>query len=456
VPEVAKIEKKWEELTPEEKQEELFNRWLSPKDPEGKDLKFQSPQAKKAYKERVTRIKDAIQLKKLPDRVPVLPILGFFPAFYAGITPQEAMYDYDKLAKAHKKYVLDFEPDVSAGIGIATPGRVFDILDYKLYAWPGHGVSPNHSYQCLEKEYMMADEYDALIQDPSYFFTSIYLPRIFGKLEAFKKLRNLTNIQEMPCVGPYITPFGDADVQAAYQALFQAGNEAKRWSKVVGDFGKEMASLGFPGGSAGFTKAPFDVLGDTLRGTRGIMLDIYRQPDKILEALEVITPLVIDAGVAAAKASGKPLVTIPLHKGADGFLSDAQFKKFYWPCFKKLLIGLINQGCVPVSFVEGGYNSRLEVIRDVPRGTTYWTFDATDMAKAKKILGDVACIGGNVPNDLLSIGTPQQVKEYVKKLIDTCGQGGGYIVANGVSADNAKPENMKAMIDSTKEYGIYK
>ena len=65
------MEKKWEEMTPDEKQEALFQRWLSPKDPEGKDLKFQSTQAEKAYKERATRIKDAIQMKKLTDKVTV-------------------------------------------------------------------------------------------------------------------------------------------------------------------------------------------------------------------------------------------------------------------------------------------------------------------------------------------------------------------------------------------------
>ena len=450
------MEKKREELTPGEKQEALFQRWLSPKAPDGTDLKFQSPQAKKAYKERVTRIKDAIQLKKLPDRVPVLPMLSFFPAYYAGITPQEAMYDYDKLAKAGKKYLLDFEPDVNPGIGIATPGRVFDILDYKLYAWPGHGVSPNHTYQCLEKEYMAADEYDALVQDPSHFFASTYFPRIFGKLEAFENLPNLTNFQEMPFVGPSLIPFGLPPVQEAYKALLDAGAEALKWAGAVGAFGNEMAALGFPGGSGGFTKVPFDTLGDTLRGTRGIMIDIYRQPEKVLEAIEALTPIMINMGVSATQMAGNPLVMIPLHKGADGFLSDAQFKKFYWPCFKELLIGLINEGCVPLPFVEGSYNTRLEIIRDIPKGTTFWTFDATDMAKAKKALGGIACIGGNVPTDLLSVGTPQQVKDYVKNLIDSCGQGGGYAVANGVAADDVKPENMKAMIDFTKEYGVYK
>ena len=450
------MEKQWQELTPLEKQEELFQRWLSPKDPEGNDIKYKSPQAEKVHKERVTRLKDAIQLKKLPDRVPVIPMLSFFPAFYAGLTPQEAMYDYDKLYAAGKKYLLDFDPDVSSGIGIAAPGKVFDILDYKQYAWPGHGVSPNHSYQCLEKEYMTADEYDGLIKDPSHFFANTYLPRIFGKLDGFKMLPSLTSFQELPFVGPNMIPFGLPPVQEAYKTMLEAGAEALKWAGAVGAFNNEMISLGFPAGAGGFTKVPFDTLGDTLRGTRGIMIDIYRQPEKVIEAMEAITPLMIDMGTSATQMAGNPLVMIHLHKGADGFLSDAQFKKFYWPHFKKLLMGLIEEGCVPMSFVEGSYNTRLEIIRDVPKGTTYWTFDATDMAKAKKALGDVACIGGNVPTDLLSVGTVSQVKDYVKNLIDACGKGGGFIMANGVAADDVKPENMKAMIDCTKEYGVYK
>ena len=59
-------------------------------------------------------------------------------------------------------------------------GPLFDILDYKLYRWPGHGVAPTASYQALEGEFMHADEYDLLINDPSNFFTRYYLPRVFG------------------------------------------------------------------------------------------------------------------------------------------------------------------------------------------------------------------------------------------------------------------------------------
>jgi uroporphyrinogen-III decarboxylase len=56
----------------------------------------------------------------------------------------------------------------------------------------------------------------------------------------------------------------------------------------------------------------------------------------------------------------------------------------------------------------------------------------------------------------LAVGTPQQIKDCVKKLIDDCAEGGGYVVANGVSADEIKPANLKMMIDFTKEYGVYK
>ncbi len=448
------MEKKWEEMSSDEKQEALFQRWLSPKDPGGNDLKFQSPQAEKAYKERVTRLIDAIQLKKLPDRVPVFTIHGFFPAFYAGFTPQDVMYDYDKLNMAFKKYVLDFAPDGHIGSVAPGPGKLFEILDYKLYKWPGHGVSPSVSYQCQEGEYMMADEYDAFIDDPSNFYSNIYLPRIFGALEHFHT-PSLSNVLEMYGAGFNFIPFGLPPVQAAYKALFEAGAEALKWVEFVVAHNIEMAAAGFPAFWDGPAKPPFDMIGDTLRGTKGIMLDMYRQPDKLLQALEAMTPLTIRMGVSGVKASGVPVVPIVMHKGADGFLSDEQYKKFYWSTFRKLLMGLIDEGIVPFCFAEGGYNSRLKIIRDLPKGKVIWWLDRTDMATAKEILGDVACIGGNIPPDLLAVGTPQQVKDYAKKLIDTAGKGGGFIMGNGTVIDNAKPENVKAMVDFTKEYGVY-
>ena len=443
--------KQWNEMTSDEKQEALFAKWISPD-----GAKFASPQAEADYKARATRIKDAVQMKKLPDRVPLYILPSFYPMTYSGITPKDAMYDYEKSNMAFKKFIVDFEPDGHLGGAVPGPGKFFDILDYKLYSWPGHGVAPEHSYQANEGEYMKADEYDALIEDPSNYFNKTYLPRVFGALEPLQALPTVTGILEMYGVAFNFIPFGLPPVQAAYKALFEAGAEALKYAGAIGAFGAEMMAMGYPTIVAGFTKAPFDVIGDTLRGTRGIIVDMYRQPDKLLKAMEVMTPIMIKMGVGSAVSSGNPFIFIPLHKGADGFLSEEQYKKFYWPTLKKVFMGLIAEGVVPFPAAEGGYNSRLDIVKELPKGKTCWLLDQMDMAKAKKTLGQVACIAGNMPSALLNLGTPQQVKDYAKQLIDSCAKGGGYIMSNGSFFDEAKPENIQAMVDATKEYGVYK
>ena len=169
-----------------------------------------------------------------------------------------------------------------------------------------------------------------------------------------------------------------------------------------------------------------------------------------------MTPIMIGMGVGSAQQTGNPQIFIPLHKGADGFLSDAQFRKFYWPTLKAVMLGLIEGGCIPFLALEGHWGSRLNIIQDIPKGKTMWMVDQTDMAKVKETLGKNACLIGNVSSSMLKLGTPQDVRDYVKKLIDTAGKGGGFIVSNGAFFDEAKPENVKAMVDFTKEYGVYK
>jgi uroporphyrinogen-III decarboxylase len=171
--------------------------------------------------------------------------------------------------------------------------------------------------------------------------------------------------------------------------------------------------------------------------------------------MEALVPLMINLGVGTAQAVGKPIIFIPLHKGADGFISDEQYKKFYWPTLRKVILGLIEQGCVPNPAAEGHWDSRLEVVQDLPKGKTLWMIDQSDMARAKETLGQNACLLGNVPSAMLQLGTADEVKDYAKKLIDTAGSGGGFIMANGAFFDQAKAENVKAMIDTTKEYGGY-
>jgi hypothetical protein len=329
-------------------------------------------------------------------------------------------------------------------------------LGYRLYNWPGNGVSEKYPYQCLEDEYMTGDEYEALIDDPSDFFLRIYLPRIFDALKPLADYAPLPGILELPCLAPYLIGLGTPEVQNALQALMDAGKMAYEWGEKINDFEKWAPEQGYVNGAGGISKAPFDVLGDTIRGTRAIMMDMYRTPDILLEALGRITPLMIKLGLSGPDHSDNPIVFIPLHKGADGFMSDEQFKTFYWPSLKALILGLIEEGCIPFLFAEGGYESRLEYLNELPKGGCVWMFDRTDMGRAKKIVGNTTCIAGNVPITKILSGTPEQIKEICKDLIDVAGKGGGYIMTSGCSMDEAKPDTLRAMIDFTKEYGVYK
>jgi uroporphyrinogen-III decarboxylase len=155
--------------------------------------------------------------------------------------------------------------------------------------------------------------------------------------------------------------------------------------------------------------------------------------------------------------SGIPIALGVLHKGADGFMSDEQFRKFYWPYMKQVMMGLINEGVVPATYVEGSYDTRLDVIAEsgLPAGKTFWWFDQTDILAAKKKLGGWACFGGNVSTSTFLAATPQEIEDHCKNLIDNVGQDGGYFLAPGADIDMATAENVHAFIDAGRKYGVY-
>lgn len=434
-------------------QDAMFDTWQT-----AAAVPFAGPEAEAKYRERVSLYRDAIQMEKAPGRIPVCPSAGSFPIEYAGISWYEAMYDYDRLASAWEKYHADFDPDGYHAPRIIAPGRALDILDFKLYRWAGaarEGLRNDQEYQFVEKEYMLATEYQDLIDDPTGYFLKSFFPRIFGALGSLQKMPSLPPIHELPLVPPGLIPFGMDDVKEAFARISEAGDEVHKWLAAVNGVGGRIMAGGTPSFSGGFTKAPFDVIGDSLRGTRGVLMDMFRHPEELIEACERITPFMVKYGIAACKASGHIMPFIPLHKGADTFMSGDQFKRFYWPSLRKLIIGLADAGVVPQLFVEGAYNRRLEIIDDLPRGIVVWWFDATDMAAAKRTVGKTNCIAGNVPSDILCTGTPDEVKACCRNLIDTAGRDGGFIMASGAGVQGARGENIKAMIDFSREYGVY-
>ena len=438
--------KEWKDMTWEEKREERFKRWLSP------GIKFDSPEAEKAYNERVTRFTKAIKLEK-PDRVPVMIPVEYLPAVLASTSLGKVMYDYDELKRAWLKFLNDFEMDSFLPPSLVFPGKVLDMIDYKVQKWPGHGLPDDApSHQFIEGEYMPPEEYDALIADPADYLLRYFLPRCAGAFKPFEKLSPLTPFVAIP-VG-YIAQFADPEIRKAYETIFDAAQEAMKWAMAVGEIGQTGLSAGFPNIWGGMSQAPFDMVGDFLRGTRGIMMDMFQRPDKLHEAMARLVPVAISEAVNSANASDCPIIFIPLHKGTGGFMSNKQFEEFYWPTLKEVMMGLVDEGLVPLPFAEGNYEPRLEIIADMPRSSTIWFFEHMDMAKAKKILGHT-CIAGNVPVTMMVTGKPAEVKERCRQLIETCAPGSGYILTAGAWMDIGNAENLRAMMEAAKEYGKY-
>ncbi len=443
-------DKTWAEMTPQEKRDHRLNSWLN-----NWGNKFPNAEAEKAYKTRVQRLIDVYNVKE-PDRVPVNLPVGNLPQKLAGIDAHTAMYDYEKALQAVQKFNEKYgeELEYSAGL-FYTPGRILDMVDYKLYAWPGHGLAKDGTtWQFIEGEYMRDDEYDDLIRDPSDFWMRTYLPRVFGILKPMQMFQPLTNITENVHVSQFM-PLAYPQVQEMLQKMLDIGKEYQRVFQFMARASTGATQYGaFLGG--GFAKAPFDTLGDTLRGTTNIMKDMFRRPEKLLKALDVMADVQIANVLKSPNIDKLNLVMYPLHKGADGWMSHKQFETFYWPSLKKVMNAFINEGLIQNLFAEGSFNTRLEYIDEFPKGSVAWYFDRTDMSSAKKTLGKKYCIQGNVPSSLIVTGDPKDVKEYCRKLIEECGKGGGFILAAGSVADNPKLENLRAMMEAVREYGWYK
>ncbi len=407
---------------------------------------------KELFKKRTRRIQDAIELKQ-PDRIPFAPYATFFPAAYTGLSFEEAMHDYDKLADAIRKFMLDFEPDVLSDTFLLLAwAPTLELLDYRQLVWPGHGGKPNTTYQFVEKEYMKAGEYDEFLSDPSDFLLRRFIPRAWGRLEPLNRLRHLGRAwYSMSAI--YVSSFGNPEVIEAMESLIAAGKESRKMLAKAFEFIKEMEAMGFPRQFVTTSYAPFDYIGDFFRGTRGVMMDFFQRPDKLLEAIDKVTPLMIEQATSVRKTDGVNRVFMPLHKGIDTFMSPKQFEKFYWPSLRKVMIACIDAGLTPCPLFEGDCTSRLETIADIPRGKAVYWFERTDLFKAKEILGDMVCIEGGVPSSIMINGTPDDVKTWCRKLFDIVAKDGGFILNGDVGIpDEADPRNVRALAEFVKEY----
>ncbi len=382
---------------------------------------------KKLYETRLGRYQAAIALEPV-DRVPLATGSNYFAEVYAGYTKQEVIYDPEKWLASEIKFCEDF-PAIDVLRDNRIYGPLYDALGNHNYKLPGRDLPPDTQFQFVEKDYMKAEEYDELIDNPTAFMINKLCPRVHHELE-----------------GDYTVRKANALVKAG-MAQAMLGGHMKRRTQVLAD------QCGMAQPMAGFFLAPLDALSDTLRDMKGIMRDMRRLPDKVLAACDVLADEMITIALATADPFKRWPIFCPTHKAM--FLSPKEYDQFYWPSFKKVLTALTDAGHTVRCYLEGNQDAHAHHFKELPKGTILCDIDnQSDIFKVKEILGGHQCLAGGIQDSLMILGRPEQVKERVKYLCETIGREPGFILSGGCNFPyDTKPENFKALCEAVEEYG---
>ncbi len=390
------------------------------------------------YLERLNRYVTAMRNEK-PDCIPIRPFAAEFVATHTGTTCQAVTQDFNKAFEATCTTAADYDWDATVGNMVYVWTGLTQALGLRYYGSPGMEISQDTAFQYIEppadEAYMREDEYDALIDDPTAFLYNTWLPRVSKEIQA---------------------P-GEPVTYRHNLALVRGGMAMLNYFfGFPGQGARLRAESGTVSAIAGIFKAPFDIIADKLRGYEGLSMDMLTQPDKVLAACEALMPHLYNMALSGADPDGYVPIGFWMHRGCVPFISPEQYDSHYWPTLKPIIEALWERGHQTLFYAEGNWDHHLASFRELPDRSIVFHLDRSDIELTHKTLGDKFCISGGIPNAILSYGTPDEVRAACKRVIDIAAGDGGYIMdASAILQNDAKPENVRAMTEFTREYGQY-
>jgi len=392
----------------------------------------------KLYTERLARYTTAMRNEK-PDKIPIRPFVAEFTAKYAGYTCQEVTHDYQKAFAAVRKCAADFDWDAVVGNMVYVWTGLTQAIGLKYYGVPGIDVPADTGFQYREPPeeaaFMKPQEYDQLIEDPTAFLFNVWLPRVSA------------DVSEMGQPTSYRNNLSFLKGGMAMLSYFNS-------------FGQQNALLRSESGTvsaiAGILKAPFDILADKLRGYLGLVTDLRERPEKVMAACEALMPHLLNVALSGADPDKNVPIGFWMHRGCVPFISHEHFDKFNWPTLKPIIEEIWARGHQVLFYAEGDWNAHLKSFAELPEKSIVYHVDKADIFEAHKAIGHKFCISGGIDNALLSYGTADEVRKCCKKVIDGVAGDGGYIMdASAIIQNDAGIENIRAMTEFTREYGVY-
>jgi len=314
-----------------------------------------------------------------------------------------------------------------------------EAIGLRYYGVPGIQVPPDRGFQYVEppeeEAFMKPDEYDELIRDPTGFLFNIWLPRVSA------------DVNEAGAPSSYRNNLSFLKGGMAMLSYFSA-------------FGPQIELLrtecGTVSAIAGIFKAPLDIIADKLRGYLGLLTDLRERPKKVMAACEALMPHLEFVAFSGADPDKNVPIGYWMHRGCVPFVNMEHFKNFYWPTVRPIIESIWSRGHQVLFYAEGNWDAHLKSFAELPDGCIVFHCDQGDIFRVHKEIGHKFCISGGIPNYLLSLGTPEEVRDCCKKVIDGVAGEGGYIMDAGAIVQNdAKVENIQAMTEFTREYGVY-
>ncbi len=372
------------------------------------------------------RIDTAVRLGK-PDRVPVAPMLDVFAARYAGVTQHDMLFNIKRADVAIDKVHRDMGP--LDGFGMSNAGLARFVLAMAISApvMPGvDGVDENALWQFVERTVMTPDEYPELTRDPKGFLMR-------KSLELNPASRNRTEYYLHRLRGQ----------MAVLHVLWSA----RSWRRK----GVE------PMVGGNLILFPLEAITMGLRSCTDFVTDLFRCPDELHAACRSILEADRHQYLVGPRISGVKRAFIGLTRTSATMLSPKQFEKFALPELEEICDYLIANDVTPLLHMDNDWTPFFRFFTDFPRGKCILNMDGTsDIFKAKEVLGDRMCIMGDVPATLLTLGEPDEVDDYCRRLIREIGSDGGFILSSGCDVPiDAKTENVRAMLQSVHRHGRY-
>lgn len=400
---------------------------------------FDSPQQQALFEARQARYLCAMD-RGTPDRIPIRFFLQEAAARIAGYTTQQVSCDYQLAFEATRKAGEKLGCDAVMLNAIWSNYVVGKAASWKYLHVPGVDVHLDSVLQFSEPEeeadaFLLEDEYDEFTSDPTAFLVNKWFARNTSRLaKAGQPVtfdHNVALMSGAMAYANYMNAFGPAAHDLKYKSALVSAN-------------------------AGMIKAPFDILCDKFRGFIGAAIDTLERPRQVLKACEALMPHIVANALAGADPDKQVPITIWAHRGCQPFISPDTFNAIMWPTLKPVFEDIIAKGYQILFYGEGNWEAHYDALLELPPGSIIYHLDKGDPALAARKLKERFAISGGLSYEVLSRGSPQDVRRHMKELFAVMKPGGGYILdATALMLSDVGEENLKAAVDYTLEHGVY-